>query len=70
MSQSKANGQFRSMREPAVQAMKSAFAKLVLRKRKTGGSLVIWRDGKVCHVPATEIRIPSDEATAPPQDPT
>ena len=52
--------QFQSMREPAKKALNAAFAKLVRENRKNGRSLVIWRDGKVCHIPASEIEIPED----------
>jgi hypothetical protein len=45
--------------ELAHRALVSANAKLVVRSRETGRSLVIWRDGKVCHVPASEIEIPT-----------
>ena len=52
---------FESTVEMAEQAMKSAFAKLVRERRKTGESLVIWENNKVCHVPASEIELPDDD---------
>jgi hypothetical protein len=44
----------------AKRALTAAFEKLVIERRKTGEKLIIWRDGKVCHVPAAEIHLPSD----------
>ena len=64
MSKQKQNGTGRndSMGGLALKALTSANAKLVLNSRTTGDSLVIWRDGKVCRVPATEIDVPSNLA--------
>ena len=63
MSEKQQNGiEFESMRKPANEALLSAFTKLVRESRKSGASLVIWKDGKVCHIPASEIRIPEDKS--------
>ena len=63
MSEKQQNGsEFESMRELANEALLAAFSKLVRENRKSGNSLVIWRDGKVCHIPASEIQIPEDKS--------
>jgi uncharacterized protein YicC (UPF0701 family) len=45
----------------ALKALKSAFAKLVIERRKTGGSLVLWVNNRVEHVPASEITLPGEK---------
>jgi hypothetical protein len=49
------------MADRAKRALTAAFEKLVIERRKSGETLVIWRDGKICHVPATDIHLSSDE---------
>ena len=49
-----------SIPELAYKALVSANAKLVRERQKEGGTLVIWRDGKVAHVPASELEIPKE----------
>ena len=49
--------------ELADKAFREVSKKLVQDHRQTGDSLVIWRDGKVCHVPASEIVLPEEAAT-------
>lgn len=39
----------------AERAAKDAFANLVRERRKTGETLVLWKDGKVMEIPAREI---------------
>ena len=39
----------------AEKALKKAIAKLIALRCRAGGSLAIWRDGKVVHVPAVEL---------------
>jgi hypothetical protein len=45
----------------AEQALTAAFEKLVLECRRNCETVIIWRDGKICHVPASDIRLPSDD---------
>ena len=49
--------------DKALRALDIAFRKLVLERRLINDTLVMWKDGKVCHVPATEIVLPG-EATS------
>lgn len=39
----------------AERALKDAFKKLVLERRKTGGTLILWQNGKVVEIPASKI---------------
>jgi hypothetical protein len=39
----------------AERALKHAIADLIAERCRTGGSLVIWRNGKVLHVPAVKL---------------
>ena len=48
----------KNMGELALKALTTANAKLLLRSREEGAFLVIWREGKVCRVPASEIEFP------------
>ena len=41
----------------ADQALKKAVRKVILEHKQTGDPLVIWRDGKVVHVPANRLRV-------------
>lgn len=41
--------------QKAERALKQAFVKLVKERRKTGGSLILWQNGKVVEVPAEQI---------------
>jgi hypothetical protein len=48
--------------ELAEQALRSAVAKLIAERRRAGESLVIWQDGEVVCVPASEVPDPGAEA--------
>jgi hypothetical protein len=48
------------MADKAKRALAAAFEKLVIERRRSGEGIVIWRDGKICHVPASDIHLPSD----------
>lgn len=39
----------------AERAARAAFVKLVRERRKTGDTLILWRNGKAVEVPASEI---------------
>lgn len=39
----------------AERALRDAFAKLVRERRKTGGTLILWKNGKVVEIPAKDI---------------
>ena len=49
-----------SISELAYKALVSANAKLVRERQKAGETMVIWRDGKVVHVLASELEIPEE----------
>lgn len=51
-----------SFSDKALQALDSSFRKLVLERRQTNDTLVLWKDGKVAHVPASEIVLPGESA--------
>lgn len=51
------NNKVLNMGDRALEALVAANANLVRERRKTGEHLLIWRDGKVCSVPASEIDI-------------
>ena len=53
----KKNKQKKNINDLAEEALLSAFAKLVLERRKTGDSLVLWENGRVVNVPASEIEL-------------
>jgi hypothetical protein len=44
-----------TLSEKGLLALKEAFSKLVRERRLTGESLILWKDGKVVHVPASDI---------------
>lgn len=46
------------MGELAYKALVSANAKLVRERQKAGETMIIWRDGKVVEVLASELEIP------------
>ena len=48
-------------------AARDAFAKLVRERRKTGETLILWKNGKVVEVPAIEI--PDSDLNAKPTIP-
>ncbi len=41
----------------AEQALKKAVRKVVIEHKQTGDPLVVWRDGKVVHIPASRLRV-------------
>jgi hypothetical protein len=41
-------------------AMDRAFRSVVENHRRLGIPLVMWRDGRVVHVPAEEVRLPEE----------
>ena len=43
--------------ELAEQALHSAMAKLIQERKRTGESLILWRDGRVAHVAADELTV-------------
>ena len=51
-----------SFSDKALRALDIAFRKLVLERRLTNDTLVMWKDGKVAKVPATEIVLPGEAA--------
>ena len=46
--------------DKALKALDIAFRKLVLERREKNETLVLWKDGKVVHVPASEITLPGE----------
>jgi hypothetical protein len=44
------------------QALHKAVVQTMIRQKRLGNPIVVWRDGKVVWIPAEEIPIP-DEAT-------
>jgi len=44
-----------SLVEKAEAALKAAVAKVIAENKRLGIPLVIWRDGKVVHVPPEEL---------------
>ena len=45
----------------AATAYKVAFKKLIEERRRLGETIVVWRDGKVQHIPAVDIILPDEE---------
>ena len=45
----------------AERAYQAACRKLILERRRLGETIVIWREGKVQHIPASEISLPEEE---------
>jgi len=46
-----------SLVEKAEEALKVAVAKVIAENKRLGIPLVIWRDGKVVHVPSEELEV-------------
>jgi len=46
-----------SLVEKAEEALKAAVAKVIKEHKQLGLPLVIWRDGKVVHVPPEELEV-------------
>jgi hypothetical protein len=44
----------------AERAYQAACRKLILERRRLGETIVLWRDGRVQHVPASEIPLPEE----------
>lgn len=49
-----------SFAERAILALDEAFRKLVLERRETNETLVMWVDNEVRHVPARDIKLPGE----------
>jgi hypothetical protein len=47
---------------PIDEALRKGVRDALIRHKKLGNSIVIWRDGKIVHVPADQIEIPDEEA--------
>ena len=45
----------------AEKAYQSACRKLILERRRFGETIVVWRDGRVQHILASEIVLPDEE---------
>ncbi|MBI1976060.1 MAG: hypothetical protein HYS56_00955 [Candidatus Omnitrophica bacterium] len=41
----------------AEQALKKAVRKVIIEHKQTGDPLVVWRDGKIVHIPASRLRV-------------
>lgn len=48
--------------------IRRAVARALLKHKKEGWPIVIWRDGKVVEIPANEILVDQQEADWEPQD--
>ncbi len=46
----------------AEKALKKAVADAIAGHKRSGNSIVIWRDGKVIKIPADQIEIREDQA--------
>lgn len=42
----------------AAKASRAAFRKLVEERRRLGGTIIIWKDGRVQYIPASEVVLP------------
>jgi hypothetical protein len=42
------------------QALQKAVVQAMIRHKRLGNPIVVWRDGKVVWIPAEEIEIPDD----------
>jgi hypothetical protein len=54
------------------QALHKAVVQAMIRHKRLGNPIVVWRDGKVVWIPAEEIEIPSEGSEAthdPPSEP-
>ena len=51
----------------AEKAMKKAVADAIADHKRSGNSIVIWRDGKVVKIPADQIEIREDQAEYEPK---
>ena len=46
-----------SMEKMAEKALQEAVAEVIADRKRTGDPLIVWRDGKVAHVPPEQIEI-------------
>ena len=45
------------LEELAEEALKEAVAEVIANRKRTGDPIVIWRNGKVVHIPAGQIEL-------------
>ncbi len=45
------------MEKMAEKALQEAVAEVIADHKKTGAALIVWRDGKIAHVPPEQIEI-------------
>jgi len=45
------------MEKMAEKALQEAVAEVIANRKRTGDPLIVWRDGKVAHVPPEQIEI-------------
>ncbi len=45
------------MEKMAEKALQEAVAEVIADRKRTGDPLIVWRDGKVAHVPPEQIEI-------------
>lgn len=53
---------------PIDKALRQGVRDALIRHKKLGNSIVVWRDGKIVHIPPDEIQLPDEEA--PPKSPS
>jgi hypothetical protein len=51
-----------SLVEKVEEALKAAVAKVIAENKRLGLPLIIWRDGKVVHVPPEELEVKEPKA--------
>jgi hypothetical protein len=50
---------------PIDEGLRDAVREALLRHKKLGNSIVVWRDGRIVHVPADEIEVSVARKSSP-----
>jgi hypothetical protein len=50
---------------PIDEALRDAVREALLRHKKLGNSIVVWREGRIVHVPADEIEVSPAKERSP-----
>ena len=50
---------------PIDEGLRDAVREALLRHKNLGNSSVVWRDGRIVHVPAAEIEVPAAKERSP-----
>ena len=55
--------------KPIDDALARGVAAALRRHKKLGNTIVVWRDGKIVHIPAEQIEVADTDDASPPAQP-